>query len=398
MLSRTLHPYLLEAARSLPIVTLTGPRQSGKTTLVRAAFPELPYVSLEAPDTRERALADPRGFLRALRDGAVLDEVQRAPDLLSYLQEIVDEDPRPGRFVLTGSQNLLLLDRVSQSLAGRARILNLYPFSLSELAEREPWDPEDAAGPDPDRAAVTARPLHETLHAGLYPRIHDRGLDAVPWLSDYRATYVERDVRQIVNVQDLETFGRFLGLAAGRSGQLLNASSLANDVGVDHTTVRRWLSILEASFVVHLLRPHHRNFGKRLTKSPKIYFLDPGLLCSLLEIRSPADLRVHPLRGGIFESLVLAELVKAYAHRGARPPVYFWRDSAGHEVDFLLDAGRRLVPIEAKSAETVPTAFFDGLLWWRKLVGDADASALLVHGGDEMFEYRAMRAVSWRAL
>ena len=382
----------------MPIVTLTGPRQSGKTTLVRAAFPELPYVSLEAPDTRERALADPRGFLRPLLDGAVLDEVQRAPDLLSYLQEIVDGDPRPGRFVLTGSQNLLLLDRVSQSLAGRARILNLYPFSLSELADREPWDPEDANGPDPDRAAEKGRSLHEMLHSGLYPRIHDRGLDAVPWLSDYRATYVERDVRQIVNVQDLDTFRRFLGLAAGRSGQLLNASSIANDVGVDHTTLRRWLSILETSFIVHLLRPHHRNFGKRLTKSPKIYFLDPGLLCSLLEIRSPDDLRVHPLRGGIFESFVLAELVKAYAHRGARPPVYFWRDSAGHEVDFLVDAGRRLVPIEAKSGETVPGTFFDGLIWWRKLVGDADAPALLVHGGDEMFEYRGMRAVSWRGL
>ena len=398
MLPRTLHRCLIEAAETLPVVTLTGPRQSGKTTLVRAAFPHLPYVSLEAPDTRERALLDPRGFLNALPDGAVLDEVQRAPDLPSYIQGIVDQDPRPGRFILTGSQNLLLLDRVSQTLAGRTRILNLHPFSLAELDRREPWDPEAESAPTPSGATAVERSLHTTLHTGFYPRIHDRKLDPVPWLADYRATYVERDVRQILNVHDLEVFARFLGLCAGRNGQILNVSSLGNDAGVDHTTARRWLSILEASFLIALLRPYHRNFGKRLIKSPKIYFLDSGLLCSLLGIRNADELRVHASRGAVFESFVLAELIKAYAHRGRRPPVYFWRDSAGHEIDFLIEQGSRLLAIEAKSGETAPSSFFDGLAWWRRLTDDPEAPALLLYGGDEDFEDRGVPARSWRTL
>jgi hypothetical protein len=382
----------------MPVVTVTGPRQSGKTTLVRAAFPELPYLSLEAPDTRERALLDPRGFLNGVPDGAVLDEVQRAPELLSYLQGVVDGDPRPGRFVLTGSQNLLLLDHVSQTLAGRSRILNLYPLSLSELERREPWDPDASLVPPAGRTSAVRRSLFEVLHAGFYPRIHDRGLDAATWLADYRATYVERDVRQIVNVKDADAFGRLLGLCAGRNGQLLNASSLGNDAGVDHTTVRRWLSVLEASFIITLLTPHHRNFGKRLIKSPKIYFLDPGLLCSLLGVRSADDLRVHALRGSVFETLVLAELVKAYAHRGLRPPIHFWRDSSGHEIDFLLERGPELLAIEVKSGETAPVSFFHGLEWWQRLVGDPQAPALLLHGGDEEFAYRSIEARSWKAL
>mgnify|MGYP006293627549 FL=1 len=398
MIPRTLHPILLEAAKALPVVTLTGPRQSGKTTLVRAAFPELPYATLEAPDTRERAVQDPRGFLGGFPNGAILDEVQRAPDLLSYIQGMVDEDPRPGRFILTGSQNLLLLDRISQSLAGRTRILHLYPFSLSELEERVPWDPESEAAPPVSRSRRFKRDLHTTLHAGFFPRIHDRGLDPVPWLADYRTTYVERDLRQIVNVQDLETFSRFLGLCAGRSGQLLNASSLGNDAGVDHTTVRRWLSVLEASFLIKLLGPHHRNFGKRLIKSPKLHFLDPGLLCSLLGITRPDDLRVHPLRGAVFECFVMAELVKAYAHRGRRPSLFFWRDSSGHEIDFLVERGPRFLAIEAKAGETVPISFFHGLAWWRNLAGEENTDALLLHGGDQAFTHRGMAARSWKGL
>jgi hypothetical protein len=398
MLQRTLEPTLKEAARTLPVVTITGPRQSGKTTLVRKVFPDLPYLTLEEPDTRARALADPRGFLRGLPDGAILDEVQRAADLLSYIQGIVDEDPRPGRFVLTGSQNLLLLDGVSQSLAGRTRVLNLLPFSLSELEERAPWDPEADPATLRAREPRALRPLEETLWRGFYPRIHDRSLDPATWLADYRATYVERDVRQVLNVQDLELFTRFVGLTAGRNAQLLNASSLANDAGVDHTTVRRWLSILEASFLIVLLRPHHRNFGKRMTKSPKVYFLDPGLLCSMLGIRTADDLRVHASRGAIFESLVLAELLKAYAHRGVRPPLYFWRDSAGHEIDFLIELGSETRPVEAKSSATVPPSSFAGLSWWRRLAGDAGAAALLVHGDDATFMHEGVCALSWAAL
>jgi predicted AAA+ superfamily ATPase len=398
MIPRILHPILLEAAKALPVVTLTGPRQSGKTTLVRAAFPDLPYTTLEAPDTRQRAAEDPRGFLGGFRDGAILDEIQRVPDLSSYIQEIVDEDPRPGRFILTGSQNLLLMDRISQSLAGRTRILHLFPFSLSELEKRAPWDPDSDAVPAASRTPGVVRDLHTTLHAGFFPRIHDQGLDPVSWLADYRTTYVERDLREIVNVRDLEAFARFLGLCAGRSGQLLNASSLGNDAGVDHTTVRRWLSVLEASFLVHLLRPHHRNFGKRLIKSPKLHILDPGLLCSLLGITRPDDLKVHPLRGAVFESFLMAELVKAYAHRGRRLPLFFWRDSSGHEIDFLIERGPRFLAIEAKAGETVPTSFFDGLTWWRDLVGEENTDGLILHGGDQAFTYRDMAARSWKDL
>lgn len=396
MLRRTLHRYLVEAAGAMPVVTLTGPRQSGKTTLVRAAFPSLAYASLEDPDVRARALEDPRGFLRAHDDGMIIDEVQRAPDIPSYIQGIVDEEPRPGRFILTGSQNLLLLDRVSQSLAGRTRILHLYPFSLSELEGREPWDPEASSTPPLDRSVT--RPLQTTLHTGFYPRIHDQDLNPVEWLADYRAAYVERDVRQIVNVQDLEAFTRFLGLCAGRNGQLLNASSLGNDAGVDHTTVRRWLSVLEASFLIKLLRPHHRNFGKRLIKSPKLYFLDCGLLCSLLGIRSADDLGVHASRGAVFESFVLGELLKAYAHRGRRPPLFFWRDSAGHEIDFIVEQGSGLLGIEAKSGETAPPAFFDTLGWWRKLGGEGESPTLLLYGGDDAFTFKGIPARSWQAL
>lgn len=396
MYPRTLRPTLEKAARELPVVTLTGPRQSGKTTLARTTFPDLPYVSLEEPDTRERALGDPRGFLRAFPNGAVLDEIQRTPDLLSYIQGIVDEDPRTGRFILTGSQNLLLLDSVSQTLAGRTRNLNLYPLSLAELERREPWDPAIAAYPPSHPAS--SRSLHETLHAGFYPRIHERKLDPVPWLADYRVTYVERDVRQIANVQDLDAFTRFLGLCAGRNAQLLNASSLASDAGIDHTTARRWLSILEASFIVMLLRPHHANFGKRLVKSPKLYFLDPGLLCSLLGIRDAEDLRVHSSRGAVFETFVLAELVKAYAHRGTRPPLHFWRDSTGHEIDFLVDRGDGVLAIEAKSGETAASAAFDGLIRWRRVSGRPDTPALLVYGGDAALTFQSVHAVPWNGL
>ena len=322
--------------------------------------------------------------------------MQRAPDLPSYIQGIVDDDPRPGRFILTGSQNLLLLDRVSQTLAGRTRILNLHPFSLSELEERELWDPENDLAPPPQRKPLTTGALLDTMHAGFYPRIHDQALDPVGWLADYRSTYVERDVRQILNVQDLDTFARFLGLCAGRNGQLLNTSSLGNDAGVDHTTVRRWLSILEASYLVMLLRPHHRNFGKRLIKSPKLYFLDPGLLCSLLGIRTANDLGIHGSRGAAFETFVLSELVKAYAHRGRRAPLHFWRDSTGHEIDFLIERGSELLAIEAKSSETAPGSFFESLEWWRRLSENPGAPALLVYGGDESFTRRGIAARSWR--
>lgn len=398
MISRHLTKTLKAAAREYPVVTVTGPRQSGKTTLVRVAFPRYRYTSLEDPDARAFALDDPRGFLDQFRGKVILDEVQRAPDLFSYIQGIVDREDRPGRFILSGSQNFLLLHRVSQSLAGRCAVLRLLPFSRSELVGRPA---RDLAGLAPARrpgvagVANEARELFPTLFTGGYPRIHDKGLKPQTWLANYHQTYLERDVRDLLNVGDLEAFGRFVRLCAGRSGQVLNASSLAADAGVSHATARRWLSILEASFIIYLLRPHHRNFNKRLVKSPKLYFLDSGLLCYLLRVQSAEELVAHPARGAIFETWVVAEALKSCHHRGVEPDLYFWRDSAGHEVDLLLDRGRKQIPIEIKSGQTVALDFFADINYWRELAGEPGGPAALVYGGEDSYRRGGVSVLSW---
>jgi hypothetical protein len=380
------------------VVTLTGPRQSGKTTLAQAAFPRHAYVSLELPDQRAFALEDPRGFLGQFEGPVIMDEIQRAPDLFSYIQVVVDERKRPGQFILTGSQNFLLLQSISQSLAGRAAVLHLLPFSLAELLGRKPitllrLGAEVARGLKPPKPT-----LLETLFTGFYPRIHDQKIPPRDWLAGYYQTYLERDVRNVLNVGDLETFGRFVRLAAGRSGQLLNLSGLAADCGVTHTTARRWLSVLEASFMVALLRPYHKNFGKRLVKSPKLYFLDTGLLCFLLGVRSPAELYQHSARGAVFESLVLAELYKNFIHRGEQPSLYFWRDTGGHEIDLVLELSGRLVPIEIKSAQTVAEDFFDEIHYWQTLSRNRPGPAALIFGGDQAFCRSGIYVYPWFAL
>ncbi len=382
MIPRTLGPRLEKLARDYPVVYLTGPRQSGKTTLARAAFPGFEYRSLEDLQTREEAIEDPRGFLRRLEgaSGAILDEAQRAPDLFSYIQGFADER-RGGPLILTGSQQFLLLQRISQSLAGRAAILELLPFSIAELTERQALTPAEFEKGEVELAGAPPFDLDEILFAGTYPPIHDRRLEPASWLDGYVRTYVERDVRSISNIGNLDAFLRFLSLSAGRSGQLLNRSSLGADVGVDQTTVSRWLSILQASYVVDLLKPHFENFSKRIVKSPKLYFTDTGLLCHLLGIRSPEDLRNHPLRGSIFETFVVSEMRKLYLHHGKRPPLYFWRDSNGREVDLLVDVGKRRIPVEIKSAQTVTRDFFKGLDSYLKLSGDS--WGLLIYGGRE---------------
>ncbi|HET9211773.1 MAG TPA: ATP-binding protein [Thermoanaerobaculia bacterium] len=399
MIRRTLETILEKVARQYPVVTLTGPRQSGKTTLVRAAFPGHEYVSLEEPDIREFALTDPRGFLGQFAGSVILDEVQRAPDLFSYIQTLVDREDTPGRYVLSGSQNFLLLRSISQSLAGRSAILHLLPLSLSELEGRGPF-PLEALGRElpAERRESPFPDLMEVLFRGFYPRIYDKGLDPATWYSGYYQTYVERDVREVINVGDLETFGRFVRLCAGRNGQILNLTSLGNDCGITHTTAGRWLSILESSFLVRLLRPYHANFGKRMIKSPKLYFLDTGLLCYLLRIQSPDDLRLHASRGSVFESFVISELVKNFLHQGREPDVYFWRDSSGHEIDAVIDLGRERVAVEIKSAETVAQDFFAGLDFWRKLVGDPEAPAALVYGGDRSYRRSGVAVHSWSSL
>jgi uncharacterized protein len=379
---RTLTDAALRMAGSYPVVAITGPRQSGKTTLARRLFPDLPYVLLEDPESRRFAADDPRGFLDAHHDGAVLDEVQRVPELLSYLQGIVDDDPRPGRFILTGSQQFGLLSGITQSLAGRVAMMVLLPFSRAELA---------SADLAPDR-------LPEMLFQGSYPPVHDRDLDPRGWYANYVATYIERDVRQLVNVRDLRAFETFLRMCAARSGQLVNLSGLASDCGISHNTARAWLSVLEASYVVRTLAPHHRNFSKRLIKSPKLYFLDPGLAAWLLEIREPGQLANHAMRGPLFETWIYSELIKAAFNRGDRPRLYFWRDRTGLEIDFLVDQGARLVPIEAKSGATFAPDWLAALDRWTELAGEEAGQGWIVHGGSLQAVRRGIRVVPWNQI
>jgi len=395
VIQRALEPVLRRAAEQYPIVTLTGPRQSGKTTLARAAFPNHAYASLEDPDQRAFAVADPRGFLGQFRDPVILDEVQRTPDLFSYIQTAVDRDAANRRYILTGSQSFLLMQDVSQSLAGRTAVLHLLPFAWSELQGRPPLSLKTLGRATPSRAAAKAPDLMGVLFTGFYPAIHDRGLAPQDWLANYYRTYVERDVRALLNVGDLGAFGRFIRLCAGRNGQLLNLSSLATDCGISQPTARRWISVLEASFLVLLLRPHHRSFRKRLVKNPKLYFLDTGLLAYLLRIRSPDELRTHSSRGAIFESLVVAELTKNAIHRGEESSLTFWRDSVGHEVDILLDRGADVVPVEIKSGETLAEDAFAGLRYWLNLAETPNAPAALVYGGLDSFRRSGVVATSW---
>lgn len=382
MKRRALAPKLRALASAFPSVYLGGPRQSGKTTLARATFPSHPYVSLEDPDHRDFAATDPRGFLARFPAGAVLDEVQRVPSILSYLQGVIDEDRKPGRFILTDSQQFLLMRGVSQSLAGRVAVVTLPPFSLAELTGVSQLDVARFASTKPRRVSPRFS-LEWILRQGLYPAVHETGADAADWMASYYRTYVERDVRELLAIGDIEVFGRFVRLCAGRSGQLLNLSSLGSDAGVTHTTARRWLSVLVTSGLVHLLQPHHANFSKRLIKSPKLYFLDSGLLCYLLRITRDADVATHPLRGAIFETFVVSELFKVFAAVGQEPPLFFWRDQSGHEVDVVIDLGGRLIPVEIKSGATVAGDFFAGLRYWLALPGNVEKRGVLVYGGAE---------------
>jgi hypothetical protein len=394
MIKRTLSQKLSSLAGQFPVVTITGPRQSGKTTLTKMMFANHAYVSLEEPHEREFALSDPRGFLNRYKKGVILDEIQRTPELLSYIQGIVDTGVDSGKFILTGSQQFHLSAKVNQTLAGRTAIVHLLPFSLDELRElpsRDPWAWSDL--PKPRKAP--AFNLETMLYRGFYPRIHDQGLAPQDWLAGYYQTYVERDVREVSNIGNLEIFQRFVRLCAGRTGQLLNLSSLANDCGISHTTARQWISILQAGFIIHLLPPHFNNFSKRIIKSPKLYFIDTGLLCYLLRIREPADLTDHAMRGAIFETYVVSELFKAFVHRGETPPLYFWRDRTGHEVDVLIDTGKQLIPIEIKSGTTIGGSFFEGLRYFMALGPKIARTGVMIHGGADLYERENFIVLPW---
>jgi predicted AAA+ superfamily ATPase len=345
------------------------------------AFPRLPYENLEAPDVRQRALADPRGFLEGFPNGAVLDEVQRAPELLSYIQVDVDARRRPGRWVLTGSQNLLLLSGVSQSLAGRAAMLELLPLSLPELRQAG-WLQDN---------------LFDVLFEGGYPAPLDRKQDHRRWLADYTRTYVERDVRQMLAIGDLLAFQTFLRMAATRTGQLLNLSQLGADAGVSHNTAKSWIGVLEASYVLTRVPPFFRNLGKRLVKTPKLHFLDTGLACYLLGIRSARELEAHPLRGAIFESWVVSEVMKAHLNAGLEPSVTFFRDAHGLEIDLVVSRGTDLIAVEVKSGSTVPLEAFAPLGTLAELVPEI-RERVIVHGGAQSFAHEGARALSYREL
>ena len=383
MIPRDLAPELTRAATQVPAVTLTGPRQSGKTTLCRAMFPDHPYRTLEALDERAFALQDPRRFLARFPEGAVIDEVQRAPGLLSYLQGIIDEDPTPGRWILTGSQNLALLESVSQSLAGRTEVLHLLPLTWDEITRF-------------DRSPAS---LEEAMITGGYPRVFDRQLDPSRWLRSYIATYIERDVRTISNIGDLVTFQRFVELCAGRTGQLLNYSSLAGDCGVSQPTAKAWLSVLETSFIAFRLPAFHANLRKRLVKMPKLYFHDTGVVCWLLGIREPGQLRSHPLRGAIFETWVVSEIVKHRANRGETRGLSFYRDRNGAEVDLVIERPGGLTLLEAKSAATPSSSLFRGAGRVRRHFRDGVLpDVVVVYGGEERQERDAGTLVPWRGV
>ena len=368
LIQRTIQSDLIRLAGQYPVITIIGPRQSGKSTLAKMAFPDMPYISLEKLSLRDFALSDPVGFLNThAREGAILDEIQRVPSLLSEIQVRVDARPElKGAYILTGSHQLLLMESVTQSLAGRTAILKLLPLSLSERSE----------------FMDTTDEIPQLLFKGFYPRIFADKLDPAEALSFYVTTYVERDVREIMAIKDLAAFSRFLRLCAGRTGQILNASSLAIDAGINHNTARSWLSLLEASFIITLLQPHFHNFNKRLIKAPKLYFWDVGLACHLLGIEIAEQIVSHPLIGSLFETFVVTELMKQRLNRVREPKLYYWRDNAGHEVDLLHESGDSIIPIEIKSGATVQRDAWKGLEYYRSLNPKA-TPGIVVYGGSE---------------
>ncbi|HEX7434838.1 MAG TPA: ATP-binding protein [Anaerolineaceae bacterium] len=378
MIERTLATKMISLAQKFQVITLTGPRQSGKTTLVRAAFPALPYISLEEPDIRQLALTDPRGFLSNYPTGAILDEIQNTPELFSYIQRLVDEN-RQVQFILTGSSNFLLMEKISQTLAGRTAVLHLLPFSFHEL---EPL----------------AEQYENLIFKGQYPRIYDRDISPTDFYPSYIQTYVERDVRLMKNIGDINAFIQFTRLCAGRIGQLLNYASLASDAGISPNTAKSWLSILESSYILYRLQPYHHNFNKRLVKSPKLYFYDTGVACSLLGIHEEDQVHLHYLRGALFENLIINEFIKRNFNRGENRQPYFWQDNHGKEIDCLLVDGERVTPIEIKSGKTMSTSYFDNLKYWGSLAALPENQGYVVYGGEQSMQTSAGALISWRNL
>ncbi len=377
MIYRRATTKLKELASFYTAVAVIGPRQSGKTTLVRSVFADKAYVSLENPDQRRFATEDPRGFLNQYTEGAVLDEIQNVPELFSYLQQVIDEDKRPGKFILTGSNNFLLQEGISQSLAGRVGYIELLPLAITEMGN---------IAPESD---------NELMVKGFYPPVYDRDIPAAVWYNDYRRTYLERDVRQIKSITRFNEFERLLRLLAGRVAQELNYTALSVEVGVDVKTIQEWASVLEQGFIIYRMRPYHRNFNKTIVKRPKLYFYDTGLACSLLGIKDAQQLANHPTRGALFENMVVAETIKGFTNRGERPELYYWRDKTGREVDLIIEHAGQLMPVEIKSGMTWQEQFSKNLIPFMKLSG-AQKSWIL-YGGVEEFSFSSgVKVVNWR--
>lgn len=380
LIIRKLTDKLKQLYQKFPAVAVLGPRQSGKTTLVRETFPSHKYISLEDLDLRSYAETDPRGFLSEYSGKVIFDEIQNVPSLFSYLQTEIDKAKKPGQFILTGSQHFLLQDNISQTLAGRIAMLYLLPLAIDELKT----------------AKLSTDDLEEQLFNGFYPRIYQHHIDPTDWYPNYVQTYIERDVRQMKNIQDLAVFQKFLKMCASRTGQLLNLSGLAADCGVTHNTARAWISLLQSSFIIFLLQPFHNNIGKRLVKTPKLYFFDTGLVCSLLGIEEKKQLSTHYLKGGIFESFVISELIKARYNQGKIPNLYFWRDKTGHEIDCIIEEAQQVIPIEIKAAKTIVNDFFSGIEYWKQFTPYKSSKSYIIYGGDQNQTHRKQATVlSW---
>lgn len=382
MIKRIISKRLFDLSKKIPVISITGPRQSGKTTLAKSVFPDYRYVSLENPDNLDFALSDPKGFLNNYGTRLIIDEAQYAPKLFSYIQTIIDEKEKNGLFVLTGSQNFLLNAGISQSLAGRVLIFNLLPFSYEELKKTK----------------FRISKLHELIIKGFYPRIYNSGLDPLEWYRSYIQTYLERDVRQILNVGDINSFRNFLRICAGRCGQIINLSSIGSDLGISYQTVKKWLSVLEQSYIIFLLQPYFENFNKRIIKSPKLYFYDTGLVCYLLGINSAESFNLHYLKGGIYESFVISELIKGKFNSGSNKEFFYWKDLNGNEIDCIVSSGIDLKALEIKASETIKSEFFKTLFLWNNLNPKRNKNLNLIYGGKEKQIREKINIYGWNQL
>lgn len=385
MINRDLRSVLVKMAKQFPVVSLMGPRQSGKTTLAKDTFKNYAYVSLEDLDSRLFAISDPRSFLASVdhREGVIIDEIQEVPELLSYMQGIVDQNDRPGFFIITGSQNFLLYEKITQTLAGRIALLTLLPLSVNELKN----------------SGFLAKDLDEVLLKGSYPRPFARSIDYQDWFSNYISTYVEKDVRQVLKINDVVTFQRFIKVCAARVGSILNYTDIARDCDISLNTAKAWISVLESSYIIKLLYPYHKNFNKRVIKSPKLYFYDTAIICALLGIRNKEGLNIHPMRGHIFESFIVSELFKYAFNINQIPAVYFWRDVKGHEIDVIIEKSfDSLIPLEIKSRMTYSDDFFKGLNTWEKISEQKEVPSYVIYAGKENWKKKQGEVFSWENL